>query len=77
MNSRQRTEKKTFTPSSTPEPNSFLCQLIDTNDFIIIHRSSIKRLYDNTAEIILNGRRTEVFIQHQGMSFFSEEMKER
>jgi hypothetical protein len=63
---RKRIEKKMYTPTGTPEPNSFLCKLIDSDDYIIVQRSSIKRLNENTAEIIMQGRRVEVCVEHQG-----------
>lgn len=66
MSVRQRTQKKVFTPTSTPEPSSFLCKLIDTHDYLIVHRSSVKRLYDNTAEIVVRGRRMEAVVEFQG-----------
>ena len=67
MNSRVRTQKKIYTPTGTNGPDSFLCKVIETGEFIIVHRSSVKRLYDDTAEIMMNGQRTEAKIEHRGL----------
>ena len=66
MNSRIRTQKKIYTPPTTVEPESYLCQIIETGQFIIVHRSSMRRIYDDTAEIVVQGRRTEVKIEFRG-----------
>ena len=67
MNSRIRTQKKVFTPTTTAiQPQSFLCRSIETGEYLVVQRSSIKRTYDDTAEIIMNGRRTEVSIEFRG-----------
>ncbi len=67
MTSRIRTQKKIFTPTTTTvEPESFLCRIIETGEYVIVHRSSIKRIYDDTAEIMAHGRRTEVKIEFRG-----------
>ncbi|CAF1324659.1 unnamed protein product [Rotaria sordida] len=64
MNDRIRTQKKIFTPTTTAtQPQSFLCRSIETGECVIVHRSSLKRTYDDTAEIIMHGRRTEVKIE--------------
>ena len=67
MDSRIRTQKKVFTPTAThPEPQCFLCKLIETGETIIVQKSSIKRLYDDTAEVLVNGRRMEATVIHRG-----------
>jgi hypothetical protein len=67
MTNRIRTQKKIYTPTTTTvEPESFLCQIIETGEYVIVHRSSMKRIYDNTAEIMVRGRRTEAKIEFRG-----------
>ena len=66
MNNRNRTQKKVYTPTSAPEPECYLCRLIETGECIIVHRSSTKHVYDSTAEIMVYGRRMEVTIVHRG-----------
>ncbi|CAF1470043.1 unnamed protein product [Adineta ricciae] len=66
MNNRVRIQKKVYTPTSTPEPECFLCQVIETGESIIVPRSSMKRIYDDTAEILFHGRRMEATIEYRG-----------
>lgn len=67
MNNRVRTQKKVYTPTTTTaQPEAFLCRNIETGEYIIVHRSSVKRTYDDTAEIIMYGRRTEATIEYRG-----------
>lgn len=67
MTGRIRTQKKIFTlTTTTVEPESFLCQNIETGEYVIVHRSSMKRIYDDTVEITVHGRRTEAKIEFRG-----------
>ncbi|CAF2134342.1 unnamed protein product [Rotaria magnacalcarata] len=67
MTGRIRTQKKIFTPTTnTYEPECFLCQIIDTQEYVIVHRSSMKRIYGDSGEIMVFGRRTEAKIEHRG-----------
>ncbi|CAF2270001.1 unnamed protein product [Rotaria magnacalcarata] len=67
MTSRIRTQKKIYTPTTnTPEAECYLCEIIETKEYVIVHRSSIKRIYGDTAEIMVSGRRTEAKIEHRG-----------
>ncbi|CAF4049921.1 unnamed protein product [Rotaria magnacalcarata] len=60
MNNRARTQKKNFTPTTAgAQPQSFLCRTIETGEYVIVHRSSIKRTYDDAAEIVMNGTHDE------------------
>ena len=60
-------DSKVFTPTTTAiQPQSFLCRSIETGEYLVVQRSSIKRTYDDTTEIIMNGRRTEVSIEFRG-----------
>jgi hypothetical protein len=64
---RSRTQKKVYTPTTTtPEPECFLCQIIENGEYVIVHRTSMKRIYDDTAEIMVHGRRMEAKIEHRG-----------
>ena len=72
MTGRIRTQKKIYSPTTTTcEPESFLCKIIGTDQYLIVHRSSVKRLYDHTVEIMLNGRRAEAKIEHRGKFIIS------
>ncbi|CAF4349298.1 unnamed protein product [Rotaria sp. Silwood2] len=63
MNNRVRTQKKIYTPTTTTnEPDCYLCKIIETGECIIVNRSSMKRVYDDTAEIMVYGRRMEATI---------------
>ncbi|CAF1624619.1 unnamed protein product [Rotaria magnacalcarata] len=67
MNNRARTQKKNFTPTTAgAQPQSFLCRTIETGEYVIVHRSSIKRTYDDTVEIVMNGQGKEVSIEFRG-----------
>ncbi|CAF1482427.1 unnamed protein product, partial [Rotaria sordida] len=67
MNNRIRTQKKVYTPTtSAPEPECYLCRIIETGECMIVHRSSIKRIYDDTAEIMVYDRRIEATIEYRG-----------
>ncbi|CAF3339339.1 unnamed protein product [Rotaria socialis] len=67
MNGRIRTQKKIYTPTTNaPEPECFLCRIIDSGEYVIVQRSSMKRIYDDSAEIMVYGRRTEARIEHRG-----------
>lgn len=67
MTGRIRTQKKVFTPTTnTIEPEAFLCQIIETGEYVIVQRSSIKRTYDDTAEIMVHNRRIEAKIEFRG-----------
>jgi uncharacterized protein YcaQ len=67
MTSRIRTQKKIFTPTTTnQEPQCFLCKIIETGEIMIVQRSSIKRVYEDTAEVIVHDRRMEATIEHKG-----------
>lgn len=67
MTCRVRTQKKIFTPTTTQtEPQCFLCKIIETGETIIVQKSSIKRLYDDTAEVLINGCRMEAVVVHRG-----------
>jgi hypothetical protein len=71
MAGRIKTQKKIFTPTvTTVEPESFLCRLIETGQYVIVQRSSMKRIYDDTGELFVHGRRTEVKIEYRGMTVF-------
>ncbi|CAF5153057.1 unnamed protein product, partial [Rotaria magnacalcarata] len=59
--------KKIYTPTTNaPEPECFLCRIIDSGEYVIVQRSSMKRIYDDSAEIMVYGRRTEARIEHRG-----------
>lgn len=66
MTGRIRTQKKIYTPTAIPEPECFLCQVIETQEYVIVHRSSMKHIYGDSAEIIIRGRRAEAKIEHRG-----------
>ncbi|CAM4837547.1 unnamed protein product [Rotaria magnacalcarata] len=58
--------KKIYTPTTNaPEPECFLCRIIDSGEYVIVQRSSMKRIYDDSAEIMVYGRRTEARIEHR------------
>ncbi|CAF4218971.1 unnamed protein product [Rotaria magnacalcarata] len=59
--------KKIYTPTTNaPEPECFLCRIIDSGEYVIVQRSSMKRIYDDSAEIMVYGQRTEARIEHRG-----------
>ncbi|CAF4198919.1 unnamed protein product, partial [Rotaria sordida] len=63
MNNRIRTQKKVYTPTtSASEPECYLCQVIETGECMIVHRSSMKRVYDDTAEIMVYSRRILIIL---------------
>ena len=70
MNNRIRTQKKVYTPTtSVPESEHYWCQVIETGERIIVHRSSMKRVCNNKVDIMVCGRRMEAKIEFEEPSF--------
>ena len=53
----RRVQKSTTASSIAPKiPEAFLCELVDLDIVVIILRSSVKEVYDDTAVIQYNGQ---------------------
>ncbi|CAF4174774.1 unnamed protein product [Rotaria sordida] len=51
MNNRIRTQKKVYTPTtSASEPECYLCQVVETGECMIVHRSNVDEANDSEDE---------------------------
>ena len=68
----RRVQKLTTASSITPiNPEAYLCEIVDLDIIVIILRSSVKEVYDDTAVIQYNGQLHKAKIFFRGDVFYS------